>query len=1070
FAEMSFHRSSVLDVKTWMMRADELVKTIEDAVARNLPDTMTQNTIDPQQNEEVARGVVELGYRDVKHFCESFPGKFQVDEKLGIISPRNNKGTNHANNPEMSTNNTYLSTNFWTNREADLCESILQAVAFNYPDVNTPNNVDPDSNSFLVQEVTAHGYSSVREFCASNPGKFYISTVTGVIGPRSRAPKPPVFPSFQGKKLYLDPKTGALLKDRELTMNVNQMDTTPSSPVVEQKQPIKVEEKLHFKLTTGGATRRFAISRGEADLLSALKARVLKITGTEDVTLFWKDEDSTIILECDDDLAAAIDYAETQNKLACVTLETGGEPKKEEKEKKVVTSQESGSAFAGYPYMCDGCDCYLAPSNGGRFKCAICDNYDLCIDCLTKGVHGNHAFVRLLNGDTEIPLSNEIGAVLSMKLSDAPRCSPTFVVKSGDSLKKAEKIVIDVIDTVGRHVGQTMVNTAEWIKKEAEKMKKSREEAEIEEQKMVEEIIRREQEEAQKKWDKRRADARRQAQMDLEKAVAEKEEKLNSVDTKTRLEQLERDRKLAEQMYREEKRMWKGTRKQFKREAKDLRRAEKVQSRIQKGAEKAKEEVKEKPEEKQEPKGFYVSELEYSRPSVPEGYVRLSSESSEDSDVEWLEKPAEKVASITSDLVDLGEPAAPAPPVPSAASAEQQREANAFASAIAEAKEKRAENVAALTEKMKETKIDMDAAESSDSEDSSAQRRRDTLQHLLNLQQQQAAQGVQQRSIYPELPRPVPLQPFGVGRDVRQRGGDILSSLEREAEIDDAYALALRIPPLMEIGVINNLQKLTPEEIERKLSEMIKDLEYNARYNAYEHVGVQIFGGSPVSQRELITIVANDLTARLRSLRKIVINATRSDVLRMLENRVLELQNSVAAQQEIDEKDQEKAEALHPILFKARITHPGPFGFGAPLPFEMNAFGQGLSSLMDLSRDTLGGYLSGFMHPNAYGGPYGRNDAVPMPAPSRPTPPPSSTAPPAPPAPAASAAPAAAASAPAEEKQATTSELKSEMTNDQQRILRQLFETGMFEDYDRMVRVSMRANDLHEAIDLMLLD
>lgn len=26
--------------------------------------------MDPQDNEEVAKGVIELGYRDVRHFCE----------------------------------------------------------------------------------------------------------------------------------------------------------------------------------------------------------------------------------------------------------------------------------------------------------------------------------------------------------------------------------------------------------------------------------------------------------------------------------------------------------------------------------------------------------------------------------------------------------------------------------------------------------------------------------------------------------------------------------------------------------------------------------------------------------------------------------------------------------------------------------------------------------------------------------------------------------------------------------------------------------------------------------------
>ncbi|KAF8383082.1 hypothetical protein PRIPAC_72224 [Pristionchus pacificus] len=61
----------------------EMIAYIEELVARNLPDEMTQSTMDPMYNEFASKGVVELGYRDTRHFCESFPLKFQVTDVGG---------------------------------------------------------------------------------------------------------------------------------------------------------------------------------------------------------------------------------------------------------------------------------------------------------------------------------------------------------------------------------------------------------------------------------------------------------------------------------------------------------------------------------------------------------------------------------------------------------------------------------------------------------------------------------------------------------------------------------------------------------------------------------------------------------------------------------------------------------------------------------------------------------------------------------------------------------------------------------------------------------------------------
>ncbi|GMS79535.1 hypothetical protein PENTCL1PPCAC_1710 [Pristionchus entomophagus] len=105
-----------------------------------------------------------------------------------------------------------------------------------------------------------------------------------------------------------------------------------------------MEDKIHFKITHAGETRRFALSRGEADLLSTLRVNVANIIGNSDAKLYWKDQDSQIVLDSAEDLSVAIDYAESQNKLACIVLDTGVE-KGSTKIGKVVTEKREQDHF-----------------------------------------------------------------------------------------------------------------------------------------------------------------------------------------------------------------------------------------------------------------------------------------------------------------------------------------------------------------------------------------------------------------------------------------------------------------------------------------------------------------------------------------------------------------------------------------------------------------------------------------------------------------------------------------------------------------------------------------------------
>ncbi|GMT10342.1 hypothetical protein PFISCL1PPCAC_1639, partial [Pristionchus fissidentatus] len=81
----------------------------------------------------------------------------------------------------------------------------------------------------------------------------------------------------------------------------------------------------------------------------------------------------------------------------------------------------------------------ITPSNGGRFVCTICPDYDLCEKCVVKGLHKNHALVGVLDWDTIIPLSTGKGSIVRGILNDVTDVECCFTLNAVVDKENKEK-------------------------------------------------------------------------------------------------------------------------------------------------------------------------------------------------------------------------------------------------------------------------------------------------------------------------------------------------------------------------------------------------------------------------------------------------------------------------------------------------------------------------------------------------------------------------------------------------------------------------------------------------------
>ncbi|GMS79518.1 hypothetical protein PENTCL1PPCAC_1693 [Pristionchus entomophagus] len=217
--------------------------------------------------------------------------------------------------------------NEWMRRSDDLVSEITNLVAFNDP-ANT-TNCNPNQVDEIRRGVVELGYNDVNEFCVSFPTKFIVHAESGVISLHNEE-KSRVFKRFEEEKQERERRNQLQLDH----MTMDALSSLFPGPPPPQENMVKTEEneesqmqsvkkgdRIHFKISHEGKTRRFAISRYDSNLVGTVKQRVENIIGCIVSSLSWRDEDSLCVLEDEEDMFAAIHYAETYRKPVCILIE-----------------------------------------------------------------------------------------------------------------------------------------------------------------------------------------------------------------------------------------------------------------------------------------------------------------------------------------------------------------------------------------------------------------------------------------------------------------------------------------------------------------------------------------------------------------------------------------------------------------------------------------------------------------------------------------------------------------------------------------------------------------------------
>merc|ERR1712018_799492 len=164
-----------------------------------------------------------------------------------------------------------------------------------------------------------------------------------------------------------------------------------------QREDIKMADNVSFKVylkdpSQGEETevRRFVVDKEVSTSLVYIKEKLVSVFPVLAEKLFsvsWTDEDGdAITIDTDEELILAL--TELAGPVYKLTATVRGAKKIEQPQEPGV-----GANVIHHGVTCDGCD--KAPIVGYRYKCVVCDDYDLCGSCEKAGKHPGHNMMRI---------------------------------------------------------------------------------------------------------------------------------------------------------------------------------------------------------------------------------------------------------------------------------------------------------------------------------------------------------------------------------------------------------------------------------------------------------------------------------------------------------------------------------------------------------------------------------------------------------------------------------------------------------------------------------------------------
>merc|ERR1712088_501171 len=158
----------------------------------------------------------------------------------------------------------------------------------------------------------------------------------------------------------------------------------------DRKMADNVSFKVYLKDPEVEETRRSVVDKEVSTSLVYIKEKLVSVFPVLAEKLFsvsWTDEDGdAITIDTDEELILAL--TELAGPVYKLTATVRGAKKVEQPQDPGV-----GANVTHHGVTCDGCD--KAPIVGFRYKCVVCDDYDLCGACEKAGKHPGHNMMRI---------------------------------------------------------------------------------------------------------------------------------------------------------------------------------------------------------------------------------------------------------------------------------------------------------------------------------------------------------------------------------------------------------------------------------------------------------------------------------------------------------------------------------------------------------------------------------------------------------------------------------------------------------------------------------------------------